>query len=245
MRKKVIDEEMMMHDIRSATCSARALKQRIIVAREDNDIYSRIENFIKNQGYVFTISRERGTFNISASANLSVTGKVGKIYIYLGFVIHFDGLVVSNTSAQCGDVKFPVTDLDVCLPLIEKMISDGKALGEKYLVLRKKEKTAELLETLVREYLKDVSNIYVQPDETGTLWLLKNVYRDTLVRVPIDFENYQSQCDAWLKVVNNEELWKIEHKETQVQVLEANHSYGTRVDWRNMATGEWYNNLKV
>ena len=240
MRKKVIDEEMIMHDIRSATCRARALKQRIIAARKDNDIYSRIENFIKNQGYVFTMSRELRTFNISVSSNFSVTGKVDKTYIYLGFVIYFDGLAVSNKSSQYGDVKFPVTDLDVCLPLIEKMISDGKVIVEKYFVLRKKEKTAELLETLLREYLKDVSNIYVRPDETGIIWLLKNVSGDVLVRVPIDFDNYQSQCDAWLKVVNDRRLWHVEHKDNNIQVLRL-HSYYIE----DMATGKLYYDLKV
>ncbi|MBD5215531.1 MAG: hypothetical protein HDS78_03300 [Bacteroidales bacterium] len=249
MSKKVIDRELLNSDIRSVSARVRALKTKITKARNENDLYSRVELIFKNHGYNYTLNKTTGRFLID-STNFFIVGDIDSTMVKFGLVIRFGGSESSYLHANCGMVNFPIIDIETYLPLIDRMIAESNALTEKYENLRRKEMSGELLEVLVREYLKGISNIninniYVNTDDEGINWLLMNVDSDKLVRAPIDIDNYKSLCDAWLKVVNDEELWKIEHKETQVQVLEANHSYGTRVDWRNMATGEWYYNLKV
>lgn len=246
MNSKIIDQKLLESDIRSAVCKARSIKQRIKKSHSENDIFPYIEQIFATQGYEFKISGKQQMFNIVVSPNVTVTGQVDNGYICLGLTIRFDGLVVNDYVAGSGRVKFLISELDfLFLPLIDKMISECVALNKKYVELRKKEMMAELLEPLVCEHLKDMRNIYIRPDEAGIIWMLKNINDNMLVRVPIDFDNYKSQCDAWLKVVNNEELWKIEHKDTKVQVLKIDNSYGARPTLINMATNEWYYNLKL
>lgn len=246
MNSKIIDQKLLESDIRSAVCKARSIKQRIKKSHSVNDIFPYIEQIFTTQGYEFKISGKQRMFNIIVSPNVTVTGQVDDGYMYLGLTIRFDGLVVNDYVAGSGRVKFLISELDfLFLPLIDKMISEGLTLNKKYVELRKKEMMADLLEPLVCEHLKNVKDIYVRPDEAGIIWMLKNINDDTLVRVPIDFDNYQSQCDAWLKVVNNKKLWKIEHKDTKVQVLKIDNSYGASPKWINMATNEWYYNLKL
>lgn len=249
MSKKVIDRELLNSDIRSVTARVRALKTKITKARKESDIYSRVEQVFKNQGYNYDLNKTTGKF-ILESVNFFIVGFIDKTTIEFGTVIRFGGIESSFLSANCGMVKFPITDIETYIPLLDKMLREVEAIVEKYENLRKKEMSGELLEGLVREYLKDMSNVninnvYVNTDEDGINWLSMNVDSAALVRVPIDIDNYKIQCDAWLKVVNNQELWNIEHKETKIQVLKLSPLCGNDLDWVDMATGEWHYNLKV
>lgn len=158
-------------------------------------------------------------------------------------VISYNG---EHTAHMRGNgVEIPYTYLDLCPLFIDKMASDASDLIDKYDRLRKYEKSAELLESIVIEYLvskgmseRDLQNVDVSSDEKGKITLTKDFNRTLLVRVPVDYNNYESQCDAWLKVLNTPEFWECKRLDPKVQVLKPtgegswNYQY-----WRNIVTG--------
>lgn len=198
MSRKVI-EDMLGRDIKSVTSRMRGLKQRISNTRNNSDIYSSIKRAFEDRGYTYSINREQKMFTINVSSNIYIIGKVGKISIKLGMGISLDDVQCTSDNASCGWIDFPVSDLEVYLPLIDKMMGECAELNEKYVGLLKNIKSAKLLKTLVMEYLESnqivSKGINVYADENGTFWV-----STILGRAPIDFSNYKSQCDKWFGI---------------------------------------------
>ena len=240
MIKKVIDLDMFVCDIKEVTAHAYSLKQQINNIINRNDIYSRIEQKLKNIGYDYLIDKNAKCFVINISSDLSIIGEIGNISVMIGISIRLNELECTNIDARCGMIDIPIADFDSYLPLIDKMITECEALVKKYERLLKKEKSAELLEVLVHNYLPSLNEIYIKIDAECIYWMSMKVNSDVLVRAPIDFDYYQSQCDAWLKVVNDRSLWYVEHKDVSIEVLKL---YSYHIE--DMATGKLYYDLKV
>lgn len=246
MSKKVIDKDLLLSDLRSATARIRATKTKLDKTINKNDVFLRIEQIFKSRGYTsFGVNIAKQLCVINVTSNIDIYGRVEKFSLKFGFWIKFDALNHTSESLSCGLIEFPIYYLEHYESVIDKMIDTAKYLTSRYESLRKCEKSAELLETLVQEYLKDIRNLYVTPDEQGVMWLISNVGDNVLISVPIDFNNYKSQCETWLNVVNNPNLWSVEHKDTGVQVLKSRTAYANHIEWRNFATGEIYYGLKI
>lgn len=245
MSEKAIDIGMLRSDIKRMIYKARSHKKKIL--NKDHDIYTRIEQAFNERGYVYNLNRGQKKFTILASHAVSIIGFIDKATIKLGPAIRYDDTTCSFLDVNIGMVEFPATAMDMFIPLIDEMICEGRAITDRYEALRKNEKTALLLESLVIEYMKKlgVGSIDVSCNKDGVVRLYKRFDNDFIVRVPVDFDNYETQCEAWFKV------WKLvanysdltELKDSKVQVLERSRDWVGAFHWTDIATGKTINEI--
>lgn len=226
---------LLSRDIKDVIYRARGQQTKISNELYCSEIFSRNERSLKDRGYECKLDRDRKTFTIAVSAYCSITGKINLKFIKLGMCIRFDSMESSTASLQCETVDIPSSDIEMYLPVIDKMITEGVKLTEKYFSLRKKEKTAQLLEPLVIEHLEKlgVHNIDVSCSKDGVVRLHKAV-GSYIVRVPVDFNNYKSQCAKWIKICNKIEFIKNELAGSDVQLL---HTFNYNCE--DVITGEY------
>ncbi len=203
MSVKVVDSKMLLSDIRSLTCRARGMKQRITNAFNCSKAYPLLERAFNERGYNYKIDKVKKTFTVEVSSNFFINGKIVKNIIKIGMTVCFDDMEFTNNNAASGVIDFPVSDLELYLPLVDKLVTDGTTITEKYYSLRKQEKAAQLLESLVIVFLEKlgVSNIDVSCDTDGVVRLHKCTDK-YMVRVPVDVNNYKGQCEKWVSIWN-------------------------------------------
>lgn len=249
-RKHRLNAQRFSDDLSIIERRIKGFKRRLWNARKDNDIYSQIETLLQTAGYIYNLDKVQKEFTITVSPNFFIKGSITKSKVQLWVKINYGIKNYEHLSKIMTD--FAISDLDLFRPLIDRLICELSPLIEEYDKIQKIDKSAEFLESVILNYLEKYQVILqehtkvlypfkgVSADDDGKLWVFNYVTDDIVIRAPVDINDYESQCDAWIKVISDPSCWETEHKGTDVQVLKKNSErdrWGTHLYWLNMATG--------
>lgn len=203
MSKNLITEEKLDADIRSLSAKVRNFRTKFSKTIDKPDIATRLDAVLKRYDYDYKLNKEEEKFIVKVSPNFNIYGYIEKSVIKMGVYVSYNGIETVSRLARAGMIDIPGDELELYLPVFDKLIEEGKALIAGLDEQQKKDKSAELLESILHNQLEKagITDFEISSDGKDGYRLSKNLCK-LFVRSSLDFSNYEQRCSDWIKALS-------------------------------------------